>query len=310
MNKRKWNIISKKPYKLLIAVLVIASLMGMSYGAFTDQITIGGTISIKPPNRPAPPIDHKITGDIMITPDYWVQAGGKLCHHKETGMPCPGRPQCIYYEYGKGIIFRYPIQSVSQEIGMKITSINGQCRFELRVKGQSEPIQVFKATIGDIDSQIIKEGDTYLQAKSAIGQTLTPGTEYVIESNIHNFNTALNGDSEGHAVQLNEEFRKYYPNQLNQLEVVANLNFKIGYKTLGGQTGIIEDSMEQILSVGTVYTRDEGPTTQFMTTPPALTIVPPTHTLPPDITLPEVTTNPQLDIMLLPELYEDNPSGE
>lgn len=328
MNKRKWKIISKKPYKLLIAVLVIASLMGMSYGAFTDQITIGGTISIKPPDRPEPPIENKIMGEVMIHKvkddtgyKYYIKAGSTKCMHEEIENKGKGECSkvgdfmCPYHSAGRGIAFRYPVKVEAEK--QKITNITGTCIFTMKPKGADKPIYTITANIGMGNTQFVKKGDKFLNINEMFtgdyGTDLEPNVLYILESDVVTFNTQLHEDAS--ISVLPAEFIDYYErNALNELEVTAELNYDIYINKIKDET--YSGTLTQVLDVGNWYENRYSSFIQqrfpgvFFTTPPALTIVPPAHTLPPDITLPEVTTKPQLDIMLLPELYEDNPSGE
>lgn len=323
MNKRKWKIISKKPYKLLIAVLVIASLMGMSYGAFTDQLNIGGFISIKLPDKPdKPDVNHGIKGEIMITdaPDYYIKAGSTTCPHEAIKGECKKRKEgtCTYHNAGRGISFRYPIKA---EEAATITKIDGICRFEMRAKDNSSISYKMAQNIESYNTQVIyKKGEGYLDIdKEASGAniTLEEGGEYILESDVLCFDTQLKEDTQEDVdpdAKLDDNFKKYYEeDRLDELEVEAILEYNIYINESNTPDLNLSGKLTQVLSVGKYYEErySSSPKSLGMyTTQPALTIVPPTHTLPPDITLPEVTTNPQLDIMLLPELYEDNPSGE
>ena len=241
MSKRKWRNISNKPHRLLIAVVGIASIMGVSYASFSDQLVISPSITVELPDKPdEPPADNKIAGNIMVGSGNYIQYGLSSCIHAEEGKPCPGNTDCPHKGGGKGLAIREPIL-MPYTIEGGITGVQGEATFIIREKVPTGPGKEQKITStfsnAYTDIQILKENGEYLKVDhdNTVNRELVKDSTYVLEIDVGKYNTGVGNIS----TELITALRSYLNDAegkpipagsiIDDLEVEATISYQLTF---------------------------------------------------------------------------------
>ena len=240
MSKRKWRNISNKPHRLLIAVIGIASLMGVSYASFSDQLAISNAITVELPDKPdEPPADNKIAGNIMVGSGNYIQYGISSCIHAEENKPCPTK-DCPHKNGGKGLAIREPIL-MPYTIDNGITGVQGEATFIIREKVPtgSGKVQKITSTFSNVytDIQILKENGEYLVVdhNNTVNRKLVKDSTYVLEIDVGKYNTGVGNIS----TELINALRSYLNDAsgepipagstIDGLEVEATISYQLTF---------------------------------------------------------------------------------